>query len=980
MKRLILAAPCATQFLLVSLLTLLVAIAQAQTPQDPCESPITGFEGPPGNNPICDQPVEMVFHIKVGAGTFYPNSSNLPLLPVNPRIDVTGNFNVNTHLNWQGATIRIKPGIAINIGTTVSGPASLTLDDCDLYACTGLWKGILMSNGTTVKTLNGTQIEDAEGAIQAIHTQNATLDIEHTTFNRNKNGIVLENTPNATNKPVFINFSNNFFHCTAALNGTTETSFAGVKLIDADLFSFFSGVNVFRDQQYGINAIGISSHIGARGIYMQRIRKDGIYMEEGFIELLDSDIIDCNEKGINIETAKIVDVSNTNFAVTFSISPEPTLYRTGIYINKFALNSTVQINSIGFAADMEGTQNMVRGIHLRGGNVGAGTTIRIGDGSIFSIRARKSQGVYLDGIFPLTSTTEIWSNHFRVSNIVGTTLERPSGIEAADPKINNLSIRWNTFTSFFFNPPPPLPQVVVPQWNQGILLRQNTLGMNNEIAVNIFDDETQTLHDAVLVQGFQNTRYCSNTIKGSGFAYGCIFSGNCKGTDFTGNIFTFAGEIAFWVYHDPGLNPFIGPQDQQGNEWHNYFGVEPLQHAVCDINPADNRFFVHTPQSTCANDNLACFNEFHPRNIGQDIVDPFFKMLTGVPKEGCPGGPPGLGTDELDRKIAQGLVPSPSDNPAQNWVLERSLYQKFKNNPSFTNEHVSFPSFMSSMVNNTVGRFYDVHKSIQDALFASENVHAQSQQALADIGLLTDSLIGVDEQIEAAGNGSELEALFQTKQSLIDQIRSLQSNYNNLNVAYQSQVATNLQTAYSLNESVPTTHLYEANEKAFNQIYLLFLMQQGGELMEGQVLVLQAIAQQDPKQGGPAVHAALGLLPECLKPEIPQEYLAIPHEDYFQAQSESAERGNQTAKTLADGTMMVSPNPAYSTFTVQGPWEGNGKLSLLDLQGKLVLSKVFTGSEVVAELTPNTRPGIYLIKILMDDGSSYVEKLAVQPK
>lgn len=39
MKRLILAAPCATQFLIASLLTLLVAIAQAQTSSRPLRKP-----------------------------------------------------------------------------------------------------------------------------------------------------------------------------------------------------------------------------------------------------------------------------------------------------------------------------------------------------------------------------------------------------------------------------------------------------------------------------------------------------------------------------------------------------------------------------------------------------------------------------------------------------------------------------------------------------------------------------------------------------------------------------------------------------------------------------------------------------------------------------------------------------------------------------------------------------------------------------
>ncbi len=52
----------------------------------------------------------------------------------------------------------------------------------------------------------------------------------------------------------------------------------------------------------------------------------------------------------------------------------------------------------------------------------------------------------------------------------------------------------------------------------------------------------------------------------------------------------------------------------------------------------------------------------------------------------------------------------------------------------------------------------------------------------------------------------------------------------------------------------------------------------------------------------------------------------------------------------------------------------------MDLQGKLLLSKSFWGNEVVAELYASIPKGIYLIKILSDDGSEYLEKLAVQPK
>jgi hypothetical protein len=56
------------------------------------------------------------------------------------------------------------------------------------------------------------------------------------------------------------------------------------------------------------------------------------------------------------------------------------------------------------------------------------------------------------------------------------------------------------------------------------------------------------------------------------------------------------------------------------------------------------------------------------------------------------------------------------------------------------------------------------------------------------------------------------------------------------------------------------------------------------------------------------------------------------------------------------------------------------QLFLFDLQGNTLLKEPFNGSEVISELGINTQPGIYFIKILMDDGSSYVTKLSVVSK
>jgi len=415
-----------------------------------------------------------------------------------------------------------------------------------------------------------------------------------------------------------------------------------------------------------------------------------------------------------------------------------------------------------------------------------------------------------------------------------------------------------------------------------------------------------------------------------------------------------------------------------GNQWlaiHPLY--QPVRHAWCQSVSQLNKFTVHTPQSTC-NVDPVCFFPFHPRYIQADDMGEFFEIDSlGNPSEACDGQLLGQGTNELDKAIAQGMVPAPNDNPAQNWVLERYLFQKFKKNPSFINEHTSFPSFMSDKMNGSVGKFYDVQKSIQDAMVAEASANTQSQQALANIALLMESLVGVDEQIQAAGNGSQLQALLQTKQGLVNSIRSLQTTYNSQYASYQNQIVANLQAAYLLNASVPTAHAYEVNEKAYNQIYLLSLMQQDGELTEAQVLAFQAIAQQDRKQGGPAVHRSWGLLPGCARPEIIYEYPAMDDGLENPGQGGDREQANPNTK---HSTFSVYPNPTTSSFTAHGFGNGAGVLTLLDLSGKLLLAKAFSGNEVEVGLASEIPSAIYLLKILMDDGSSYIEKLVVHPK
>jgi hypothetical protein len=923
---------------------------------------------------LCDKIPPDAFAIQIGAGTAYPKSSLIGA-SFGGNAYVVGDFEIDAPFLFTNAILNIDEGVKITVKgspNNFDAGSSLGIDNSKLYCCDGMWKGIVLEHLSSISTYNDTEIEDAERAIYASGL--CALSIEETTFNRNRIGVELITPSNSilAPGPLLYVFARNHFTCKSPLNGTTnEITEAGVKLKNVYLYAFQSGLNRFSDLKYGIYSEGAFSHIGANHLYMERIKKDGIYMEEGSIALTNSWFYTCEEKGINIGTAKLVNVKTVQFVMSNAPSSNS---RNGIYIDKFALNADVQLNDINFFADMEGTMNKVVGIHLKGGNVGAGTKIQIKGNSVtgssvFSFRAKESQGIYLDGVFPSNSTTEIWGNRFRVSNTTqDPTSGRPSGIETVSGDKNNLSIKWNTFTSFNVNTP---PDITPPQWNYGIHLRDNTLGTNNEVSANGFNHEIQTLGDALFVFVFQNTKYCGNSFSGFGLASGVSFLGTCTGTEFTGNNFEFAGFQAFYVRQ----NTQITPQLNKGNEWHNLFGVEPIFHARCKSDPSVNKFIVHTQQSTCANESDPCFNPFHPRNIQSDLMGEFFDIdPDGTPDESCSAEFTGGGPDELDKRIAQGTFATPSDDPAMGWVLQRYLYHKFKSNPALVSDHASFPTFMTGKENTTVGKFYDVHAAIENALKAAPNVDAPSSQALSDMSGLIESLADVDEAIEQQGLTAGLKA---QKENLILQIHNQHWAYNSLRTIHEAQVSLNLQTAYNLNQSITTTHAYETNERTVNQLHLLSLMQQGGELTDGQVNTLQAIAQQDPKQGGPAVHTALGMLKECAKPEIPEQYLGAPEPDYRGYEQMLEERNNVGAfREVSELT--VSPNPTDGSFIVSNPDGNSGTLTLFDISGRTWMQQSFSGQQVRVDLKTGTPPGVYLLRFDMEDGTSYFKKLIVQ--
>jgi hypothetical protein len=729
----------ASSFVSCLILLLLIGAVHSQTTLEPCETADLTFDAPPETT-LCSQYEGITYDISIGLNTPYPRSSSLPLLPPNPKIRVVNHFIIDTDLQLQGATIQVAQGVFLIMsdGTIppTTGIGKLTLDDCDIFACTGLWEGIVMSKWNSVKTLNSTRIEDAKGAIQARWTQNCTLDISNTIFNRNDKGIWLENNPNDTNKPTFSKFSENTFTCTAPLNGTSNgVSYAGLHLIDVSLLISPSQVNIFRELQHGIYAEGISCNIATSKLYMQRIKANGIYLQEGNLTLTNCDFYDNRARSIYIETAKVVNINTTDFLLTPALptNSNPDHYFMGVKIDKFALNAKIDIKQNSFKADMLFLPlNRVKWILLTGGNVGAGTKIEI-KVNIFYFVANQSTGVELSGIFPITSITEIWVNQFRISPATDSGAE-PTGIKAYGGDKNNLSIKWNTFTGYNASYSPLA----------GGITLVNSAGDNNEVSNNAFNDDIQSCHYYAYIDGFQKTTFCSNTFDSYGGQIS--FKGANPSTKLISN--TIAGVELHLYGANSSIGVQVGAQETFGNKWFdiklpNGFVFGAPNHAICEGDPSLSKFSVHTPQSTCMNFDTGptCyFSPFYPTRITpNDPIDGLFDIVNLPPSEGCNSSLAPT-TDELDRRVAQGLF-NPVNDPAMEWEMERYFYKKLSDSPSLINEHPSFPLFMTSKENSSVGKFYLINKSIQAALIAEPSINSNSSFALDNINLLTDALL-----------------------------------------------------------------------------------------------------------------------------------------------------------------------------------------------------------------------------------------------
>lgn len=371
------------------------------------------FSGLPAPT-LCEQNPNFVCTTMIGDGTSFSRSSMLGSI-ITGNVCIIGDFEVNTPFRFQNATVKISLGVLITVAASPNfydAGGTLEIDNFKLFACVGLWKGITLGFLSSISTFNNSKIEDAKIAIFA--NTYSSLSIQQTTFNQDSIGIALE-TPFPSNYspgPQVWTFRNNYFTCDAPLNGTTNTvSFAGIKLKNTALYTFQTGTNHFTDLQYGIYAEGGASYIGAQGLIFQTIKRDGIYMEVGNIDLRSSTFTNCFEKGIHLLTARQVEITKGCSFYWGEVLPDGVdifSFHDGICVERFSFASSVNVDACTFVANLTSPHKNVRGIHLQGGHVDAGTYITIANRCTWSFVAINSSAINISGDFPSASQITIY--------------------------------------------------------------------------------------------------------------------------------------------------------------------------------------------------------------------------------------------------------------------------------------------------------------------------------------------------------------------------------------------------------------------------------------------------------------------------------------------------------------------------------------------------------------------------------------------
>lgn len=205
-------------------------------------------------------------------------------------------------------------------------------------------------------------------------------------------------------------------------------------------------------------------------------------------------------------------------------------------------------------------------------------------------------------------------------------------------------------------------------------------------------------------------------------------------------------------------------------------------------------------------------------------------------------------------------------------------------------------------------------------------------------------------------------------------LQDLNGKLDSLNAGYeqaQQELAAKAGQLLNFNSSIaPGGNSFAANEQTVNDIALSLAASPGTPLSPSQETALFNIAEQCLLEGGKAVIAARALL-------LRDTAVAFAQYDDCSPVEERQSEAPAAAPSNSSGLSIV-PNPGKENILVSWGAQPADKLEVYRINGERIAAFQLEEGSVELPISMSAYPnGLYLVRLLLQDGSAITKKLAV---
>jgi hypothetical protein len=846
--------------------------------------------------------------------------------------------------------MKIRPNVTLKIQGDGN---SLWLRNCRLFCCDGLWNGIeVTGSNQAVVVIEGTEIEDALNAIKSDKRQGTILNLNEATFNRNVTGIYLEGEDSytAAESPQISHMVHANFTVTSPLNQNASPLY-GIRtknvLSPFSQFQSSNDGNSFVGLLYGIYAEGSQTRLFIFNHYYTNIGRIGVYFTGGNLPQVQRSVFTNCRYGVSMFNAKDLYC----YFNTFIISNSGNLDRALLRVRQPLPNHFLAVENCIFSISNQQTGHVT------------------------------AYDVYTNPAVP--TMMKVWSNTFNLLNPFLIADEKQStGIKITGDLIAGSDLDIEEVNVFNINP--FIQNFNVGLWltggmhrnglhfvnNEfycsgiGIWLDGSVIGEDSHVSDNRFFTVTDNFGIGMRIAAFEGLMVCANQFHPNSIRTNYEFSGQSMSSNFVLNS-TQSG--SFFILPDAT----IGQQIDRGNLWKPVFNPDntvayrpPVTNSNTDQDKVfASKFIVNEPQSIWnpATNTYTYLSELHPFDVNPDVFpleDAFFDDGGGAQAVACviqigASSPPDFG----DVAIAQGTFGAWFSQPAVGWDAEQYLYRKLNLYPSYAGAHSSFPTFLSSRANTSVGKFYNLEQKVQEAGTMPAELANQVAALQSEITALEAEIATLSPTYTPS---AEYLDLLEEQRQKIEELKAVEAQF-------AIYAAGKLTEAWNMLPNITTSNTHEWNKKRVYEIYIGSRLFQSGTLTETQVTNLKNIGQQCVEDGGKTVLMARGLLNECDYEDI----RATVEECYPPVEERSMAKQLQNAIAQQ---VSVTPNPVSDLLMLSAP--ADCILNVYAADGRLQSSRGISAG--TTRLPISLQSGLYFFQFQFSDGAIVTRKVVVQ--